>query len=177
MLRIVDEDDGDNGEMFKDARLQERLFDQIHAGEFNLEDDFRTAEVGSVLSSVDYRDDSFQRIDDGADVGGAAPRSPEPIAAHVDSFLDDVDDTKLQTPSFERVSDDEAETELSAPDEVEAPIVEKQSRERASTKKSRVGKLLSSLGAKKKSTSKRSSKKACQRIGGRRSRSYGRCFA
>ena len=28
--------------MFKDARLQERLFDQIHAGEFNMEDDFRT---------------------------------------------------------------------------------------------------------------------------------------
>ena len=35
--------------MFKDARLQERLFDQIHAGEFNLKDDFRTAEVGSVF--------------------------------------------------------------------------------------------------------------------------------
>ena len=51
--------------MFKDARLQERLFDQIHAGEFNLEDDFRTAEVGSVMSMVDYRDPSFQRIDDG----------------------------------------------------------------------------------------------------------------
>ena len=57
ILRIVDEDEiaAVNGEMFKDARLQERLFDQIHAGEFNLEDDFRTAEVGSLLSSVDTR--------------------------------------------------------------------------------------------------------------------------
>ena len=46
--RIVDEDEiaAVNGEMFKDARLQERLFDQIHAVEFNLEDDYRTAEVG-----------------------------------------------------------------------------------------------------------------------------------
>ena len=51
--RIVDEEEtAANGEMFKDARLQERLFDQIHAGEFNLEDDFRTAEVGSVMSTA-----------------------------------------------------------------------------------------------------------------------------
>ncbi len=49
--RIVDEEEtAANGEMFKDARLQERIFDQIHAVEFNMEDDFRTAEVGSLLS-------------------------------------------------------------------------------------------------------------------------------
>ncbi|HEX9629210.1 MAG TPA: hypothetical protein VF961_04260, partial [Pyrinomonadaceae bacterium] len=50
--RIIDDEEiaAVNGEMFKDARLQERLLDQIHAGEFNLEDDFRTAEVGSVIS-------------------------------------------------------------------------------------------------------------------------------
>jgi ribonuclease G len=49
--RIIDEEETAlNGEMFKDARLQERLFDQIHAVEFNMEDDFRTAEVGSILS-------------------------------------------------------------------------------------------------------------------------------
>src|SRR5687767_6135192 len=37
--RIVDEDEtaASNGEMFKDARLQERLSDQIRAGEFNME--------------------------------------------------------------------------------------------------------------------------------------------
>jgi hypothetical protein len=50
--RIVDEEEtAANGEMFKDARLQERIFDQIHAVEFNMEDDFRSAEVGSILSS------------------------------------------------------------------------------------------------------------------------------
>ena len=38
--------------MFKDARLQERLFDQIHAVEFNMEDDFRSAEVGSFSQAV-----------------------------------------------------------------------------------------------------------------------------
>ena len=155
--RIVDEEEtAANGEMFKDARLQERLFDQIHAGEFNLEDDFRTAEVGSVISSVDYRDDSFQRVDDG-DTGEpvAAPRTREQIAARFDSFIDEVDETSLQSGSFERVSDDEAEAETEVAEE-EAEVVEKP---RASTKKSRVGKLLSSLGPKKKPTSKRASTK------------------
>jgi ribonuclease G len=159
ILRIIDEEEtAANGEMFKDARLQERLFDQIHAGEFNLEDDFRTAEVGSVISSVDYRDDSFQRVDDG-DTGDAvtAPRTRKQIAARIESFIEDVDDSSLQSGSFERVSDDEAEAEAASSNTAEAQEIEKQPRERTSTKKSRVGKLLSSLGTKKKTTSKRSS--------------------
>src|SRR6267378_3376241 len=103
--RIVDEEEtaAVNGEMFKDARLQERLFDQIHAVEFNMEDDFRTAEVGSVLSSVDYRDGSFQRVDDGevSEPGeSTGPRNRKPVAAHIESFVDDVDETTLQSGSF-----------------------------------------------------------------------------
>src|SRR5215510_7170681 len=63
--RIVDEEEiaAVNGEMFKDARLQERIFDQIHAVEFNFEDAFRSAEVGSLLSSG-LGGDSFERVDD-----------------------------------------------------------------------------------------------------------------
>jgi ribonuclease G len=164
ILRIIDEEEtAANGEMFKDARLQERLFDQIHAREFNLEDDFRTAEVGSVMSTVDYRDDSFQRIDDGDDGGrveSAPPsRTREPIAAHIESFRDDVNENRLQSGSFQRVSDDEdAESENFASSAKEADTeVEKQPRERASSKKSRVGKLLSSLAPKKKAPVKRTS--------------------
>jgi ribonuclease G len=160
--RIVDEEEtAANGEMFKDARLQERLFDQIHASEFNLDDDFRTAEVGSVISSVDYRDDSFQRVDDGdnAEVGGSvAPRTREPVAARIESFVDEVEDNRLQSASFQRVSDDDAEIE-SASGSVETVDIEtpdEQPRERVPAKKSRVGKLLSSLGAKKKAPSKKS---------------------
>ncbi|MDQ2921758.1 MAG: ribonuclease E/G, partial [Acidobacteriota bacterium] len=152
--RIIDEDEtAANGEMFKDARLQERLFDQIHAGEFNLEEDFRTAEVGSVISSVDYQDGSFQRVDDGEVSGqaeNAAPKTRGPIAAHIETFVDDVDENTLETRSFERVSDDEAES-------TDEPA--KQPQERTSSKKSKMGKLLSSLGAKKKAPSKRSSTK------------------
>ena len=160
--RIVDEDEtAATGEMFKDARLQERLFDQIHASEFNMEDDFRSAEVGSVISSVDYRDGSFQRIDDGDNAGGAAPRNREPVAAHIESFIDDVDDHRLQSGSFQRVSDDDAEIERGPGGvpvaEFEAAEIEPE--ERPATKKSRVGKLLSSLGAKKKAPTKRSSSK------------------
>jgi ribonuclease G len=163
--RIVDEEEtAANGEMFKDARLQERLFDQIHASEFNLEDDFRTAEVGSVISSVDYRDDSFQRVDDGdsAEVAGSvAPRVREPIAARIESFVDEVDDNRLQRASFQRVSDDDAEVDSTsrsvAANDIE--VAEEQPRERAASKKSRVGKLLSSLGAKKKTPGKKSASK------------------
>jgi len=64
--RIVDEEEtaAVNGEMFKDARLQERLFDQIHAVEFNMEDDYRNAQVGSLLPS-NLDGGMFERIDDG----------------------------------------------------------------------------------------------------------------
>ena len=164
ILRIIDEEEtAANGEMFKDARLQERLFDQIHAGEFNLEDNFRTAEVGSVISSVDYSGDSFQRIDDGENaepVESASSRTREPVAARIESFVDNVDENLLRRGSFERVSDDEAESEAIASSSGEPePELEEKPRERASTKKSRVGKLLSSLGAKKKPSNKRSSTK------------------
>ncbi|MFN2514600.1 MAG: Rne/Rng family ribonuclease [Pyrinomonadaceae bacterium] len=164
--RIVDEEEtAANGEMFKDARLQERLFDQIHAGEFNLEDDFRTAEVGSVISTADYREGSFQRIDDG-DVAGMVdsgrPRTREPIAAHIESFVDDVNDDTLRRGSFERVSDDEeAEIDSNASSSKMASSEEigKQSRERTSSKRSKVGKLLTGLSGKKRASAKRSSTK------------------
>jgi ribonuclease G len=161
--RIVDEEEtAANGEMFKDARLQERLFDQIHASEFNLEDDFRTAAVGSVISSVDYRDDSFQRVDDGENIesANAIQRVREPVAARIESFVDEVDENRLQSSSFQRVSDDDAEAEsvsVNRDAAVEVEVAEEQPRERAATRKSRVGKLLGSLGGKKKTPAKRSS--------------------
>jgi Rne/Rng family ribonuclease len=110
--RIVDEEEtaAVNGEMFKDARLQERIFDQIHAIEFNFEDDFRSAEVGSVLPSGGFQDASFQRVDDGdvaADQGRITMRAPEPIAARVGSFVDSIPEETLHSGAFQRVSDDE----------------------------------------------------------------------
>jgi ribonuclease G len=110
--RIVDEEEtaAVNGEMFKDARLQERIFDQIHAVEFNFEDSYRNAEVGSVLPSGGYQDPSFQRIVDGEDTseqGRITMRAPETIAAHVKSFVDSVDEETLSGGTFQRISDDE----------------------------------------------------------------------
>jgi len=70
--RIVDEDEvvaAENGEMFKDARLQERIFDQIHKVEFDMED-LPTTEVGSLLSTERPEAGSFQRIDD-SDIASA----------------------------------------------------------------------------------------------------------
>jgi ribonuclease G len=113
--RIIDEEEtAANGEMFKDARLQERIFDQIHAVEFNLEDDFRSAEVGSLLPSGTTGDGSFQRVDDTDIYGDSGARQPEfqqPLEAHVGSFVDEFpDETALNRGSFERISDDEEES-------------------------------------------------------------------
>src|SRR5215510_3429061 len=89
--RIVDEEEtAANGEMFKDARLQERIFDQIHAVEFNMEDDFRTAEVGSILTGG-FGAESFERVDDGESDGDPIREPGRPREAHVSSFIDDVE--------------------------------------------------------------------------------------
>ncbi len=129
--RIVDEEEtaAVNGEMFKDARLQERIFDQIHAVEFNLEDEFGTAAVGSLLPSGVYRDASFQRVDDGGEIDAPqiTMRAPEQISARVESFVDRWDEETLHGGSFERVSDDEEAVtaeiidDLEDEEETEAP--------------------------------------------------------
>ncbi len=108
--RILDDEEiATNGEMFKDARLQERIFDQIHAVEFNFEDDFRTAEVGSILPTSGYRDDSFQRVadDDDSDAPHITMRAPAPIEAHLSSFVDSAPENTFNSGSFQRISDDE----------------------------------------------------------------------
>src|SRR5689334_11017869 len=145
--RIIDEEEtAANGEMFKDARLQERIFDQIHAVEFNMEDDFRTAEVGSLLPSG-FGGDTFERIDDGADVDVEPARTERrPLEAHVSSFVDDVSDTP-QSFEFQRVSDDEEE----AAAEAAAETTSKRSRKAAPTKK-RPTKAATKTAAKKKAS-------------------------
>ena len=110
--RIIDDDEAAvNGEMFKDARLQERIFDQIHAVEFNIDEDSRTAEVGSVLNA-DYAKGSFQRVDD-SDISSEREketRQPrELISAHVDPFVEEADEMPSGGLPFERVSDEEEE--------------------------------------------------------------------
>ncbi|MBV9211517.1 MAG: Rne/Rng family ribonuclease [Acidobacteria bacterium] len=115
--RVVDEDEraaAEEGEMFKDARLQERLFDQIHAVEFDI-DDAATAEVGSLLGSAQSEGNaSFQRIDDSDIAPSEASETAyvqETVAAHVDAFIDEIAEETVATRSFERVSDDEKATE------------------------------------------------------------------
>src|SRR5215213_988094 len=155
--RIVDEEEtAANGEMFKDARLQERLFDQIHAVEFNMEDDFRSAEVGSILTNS-FASDSFERIAD--DEGEAEPirEGSRPPEAPVSTFIDDVESDTLPSIGFERISDDEEE----APGEAEEKQPSKRARKspaQAAGKK-RAAKGATKTASKKKASSKRSSKK------------------
>ncbi len=156
--RIVDEEEtaAVNGEMFKDARLQERIFDQIHAVEFNLEeDDFRTAEVGSLLSSG-FGTEGFERIDDGTDgeVDSEPIRSERrPVEAHVSAFVDDLSDETPRRLEFQRVSDDE--------EEAAAALLETSTskRSRKAAAKKRPTKSPTKAASKKKTSTKKSSKK------------------
>jgi ribonuclease G len=126
--RIVDEDDSaaEDGSMFKDARVQERLLDQIHAVEFDMEDTTGAAEVGSLLGAgANGGASAFERVaDDSDDEAPATMRSrrsvqPE-VAASVARLADEVieeDAFASRAQSFERVSDDEAvEAVVAAPD-------------------------------------------------------------
>ncbi|HXQ70309.1 MAG TPA: Rne/Rng family ribonuclease, partial [Pyrinomonadaceae bacterium] len=156
--RIVDEEEAAtaNGEMFKDARLQERIFDQIHAVEFNMEDDFRTAEVGSLLSSG-FGGDTFERVADD-DVEGEPIRAERrPPEAHVSSFVDDVSDDTLRRMEFQRISDDEEEA---LPAVETTTTASKRSRKSASpASKKRPAKAATKTASKKRAASKKSSKK------------------
>ena len=161
--RIVDEEEtAANGEMFKDARLQERIFDQIHAVEFNLEeDDFRSAEVGSLLSAG-LGDAPFERIDDGDTDAEPIREAGRPREAHVSSFVDDVDANTLFGGGFQRISDDEEEAVT--PSIVEEKPSGRRARKPAAAqgaeKKKRPSKAPASKStAKKKTSSKKSSKK------------------
>ena len=157
--RIIDEEEiaAVNGEMFKDARVQERIFDSIHAVEFNMEDDFGQPEVGSLLSGG-LGGDSFERIADDDDVEPIVREGQRPREAHVSTFVDDLDSAPLTGGGFERISDDEEETGV--PAEVETQGGGKRPRKSAPASKKRSKSAAPAKGASKKRTSsKKSSKK------------------
>jgi ribonuclease G len=114
--RVVDEDEtaAENGAMFKDARIQERIFDQIHAVEFDMED-VPTTEVGSLLGAEAPAKGSFQRVDDSDIASADEDREPayvqETVAAHVGAFIDEIKEETAGAQTFERVSDDEGGAE------------------------------------------------------------------
>jgi ribonuclease G len=167
--RIIDDEEvaAVNGEMFKDARLQERIFDQIHAVEFNMEDDFRNAEVGSLLPASGLNDASFQRIDD-SDIypegDNREIHEHQPREAHVDSFVDDITDDPLGRGSFERISDEEevqATIDFEDPSSPRAKKVAEEEGETETPKRRRSprSKTVAKGSSKKKASTKKPSKK------------------
>jgi ribonuclease G len=114
--RVVDEEESaaENGAMFKDARLQERILDQIHAVEFDMED-VPATEVGSLLGAEASTQGSFQRVDDSDITPVNESREPafvqETVAAHVGAFIDEIKEETVGSQTFERVSDDEGGAE------------------------------------------------------------------
>ena len=111
--RVSDDEGVMNGEMLKDARLQERIMDEVHAAEFDMED-LPSAPVGSLLE--EFRESGeFQRVADSedAEVAAARPRAIE--EAHVRDFVDEVVDESSRGAAFQRVSDDEEASGNSEP--------------------------------------------------------------
>jgi ribonuclease G len=156
--RIVDEEEvaAVNGEMFKDARLQERIFDQIHAVEFNFEDAYRSAEVGSLLSTG-LGSDSFERVSDDETESEVMVREGRQMPeAHVAGFVDDVETNALASRSFERISDDEEIGGAGSP----ARKGRKASAGSESSKKKRTRSAGTTKAASKKKASSKRSKKA-----------------
>ncbi len=157
--RIVDEEEtAANGEMFKDARLQERLFDQIHAVEFNMEDDFRHAEVGSILSSG-FGSESFERVDDGETEEEPIREAGQLREAHVSSFIDDVTPDILSGGGFQRISDDEEESDTSTAAEEKTSKRSRKAAPAATKKRTTKAAPSKSSASKKKTSSKKSAKK------------------
>lgn len=68
--RVVDDDTGD---MFKDAYLQEAIFDKVRAVEFDMESTDEAA-VGSVMGELGRFDNGFERIADDDDEEQPAPK-------------------------------------------------------------------------------------------------------
>src|SRR5436305_9398711 len=160
--------------MFKDARLQERIFDQIHKVEFDMED-VPTTEVGSLLSTERPTTGSFQRIDD-SDIAASADESEtayvqETVAAHVGAFIDEIKEETAGTPqTFERVSDDEgagAEGEEAKGRRTKRAATKRGAKKEVAADKEPKTKRSGSKAPATKSAAKKSSKKAASKKSGK----------
>ncbi len=139
-----DEERAMNGEMFKDARLQERIMDAVHAVEFDLED-VPSAPVGSLLNEDLSKRGGFQRIADEDDSSGmiaARPRALE--AAHVREFVDESRDESARGRAFQRVSDEEEMRAQSAADDPTPPMPAKKESSRGRKKSSVISRFFKS---------------------------------
>ncbi|PYS94488.1 MAG: hypothetical protein DMF64_00700, partial [Acidobacteria bacterium] len=119
--RIVDEDEAafGEGEMFKDARLQERITDQIRGGEFDFDEAAQDITVGTLLAANNLSGGaSFERVAD-EESDDATPREVKKVQPAVaasivsltDSVLDEAPTATGAPQAFERVSDDEKAVE------------------------------------------------------------------
>jgi ribonuclease G len=166
--RVVDEEEyaAENGSMFKDARLQERLSDQTRAVEFDMETT-ATAEVGSLLGAEAGGDAAgFERVvDSDAAETEARLHSVQPeVAASVAGLVEEIEgeDAFAAPQTFERVSDDEGEREAPAASKKrgKAATTARASSKKSSKKSAAKSEGEAEEGASKKRAAKSASKKS-----------------
>jgi ribonuclease G len=173
--RVIDDDEAaaENGAAFKDARLQERIFDQIHAVEFDMEDVPTTA-VGSLLGSETPSAGSFQRVDD-SDISPASENREsalvqETVAAHVGAFVNEINEEMTDTQTFERVSDDEGGAEEATASKRGKRTATKRGAKKGASKEpaKRVSTKSATKSAARSSAKKSTSKKSASKKGSKR---------
>jgi ribonuclease G len=145
-----DEERAINGEMFKDARVQERIMDAVHAIEFDMED-VPSAPVGSLLTAGTSESGEFQRVADEEDAV-PAPRltARQMEAAHVGDFVDSLADMSARERelSFQRISDEEEAANQEA--EIEKPVKRATTKRESATERRRKKGVISRLFRSKK---------------------------
>jgi ribonuclease G len=144
-----DEERAMNGEMFKDARLQERIMDAVHAVEFDLED-VPSAPVGSLLVDGFNEGGEFQRVADDEEQAASSRASGRQLeAAHVSEFVDEVAEETPRRASFQRISDDEeaATAVAESPAEWSEPAVKETPAERKRRKSGVISRFFKSKKA------------------------------
>jgi ribonuclease G len=123
-----------------------------------MEDDFRHAEVGSILSGG-FGSESFERIADDETDSEPIREAGRPREAHVSTFIDDVTPQAFSGGGFERISDDEEDAGAAIAED-EKPAKRSRKSAAGTDRKKRPSKAATkSAASKKKASSKKSSKK------------------
>ncbi|MGI9055774.1 MAG: Rne/Rng family ribonuclease [Pyrinomonadaceae bacterium] len=144
--RVID--DEDTGDMFKDAYMQEAIFDKVRAVEFDMEST-GTAEVGSFINSVSDEKNGFQRIADEDETEEAKPKKSGRTRSR-----------RTKNKAVSETADESGTTDSAEDTETEKKPAQKSSTAKKSSRKKSAGDETAETEAKPKKSSRSRSRKS-----------------
>jgi ribonuclease G len=124
--RIIDDEEGIEGEMLKDAMLQEKISGRIHAEELQASilevDPTPEVTVGSLRRAL-LSDSDFERISDDE------PEAATPVEARAETPKEKVDESEAETPAASIETVESAEAEAGTEPEAEAEAAQQKAAE------------------------------------------------